>query len=101
MLGLSASLTLGTTVIGLLLIGVSASGFSAIQYALIYTMSPPDMRGRAAGFLSIFIGTSTLGFYNTGFVFSRFETAEAMMVIAIEGLIPLVILGLLWIRAKN
>ncbi len=101
MLGLSASLTLGTTVIGLLLIGVSASGFSAIQYALIYTMSPPDMRGRAAGFLSIFIGTSTLGFYNTGFVFSRFETAEAMMVIAIEGLIPLVILGVLWIRAKS
>jgi predicted MFS family arabinose efflux permease len=101
MLGVSVSLTLGTTIVGLLLIGASASGFSAVQYALIYTMAPPDMRGRAAGFLSIFIGTSTLGFYNTGWVFSRFETADAMMIIALEGFIPLLILGLLWMRAKS
>ncbi len=101
LLTLGAWLTLGTAVICLLLIGGSAAGFSATQYALVYTMAPPDMRGRAAGFLSIFIGTSAIGFYNTGFLFSRFDSADALMIMALQGLIPIVILGVLWLRAKS
>ena len=98
---LSAWLTLGVAVACLLLIGASAAAFSATQYALVYTMSPPKMRGRAAGFLSIFIGASTIGFYNTGFLFSRFQSADALMIMALEGLIPLAILGMLWVKAKS
>lgn len=101
LLALSTWLTLGTAMVGLLLIGASASGFSATQYALIYTMSPPAMRGRAAGFMSIFIGMSTVGFYVTGTLFSRFESAEALMIMGLAGLIPLLVLGLLWVKASN
>ncbi len=101
LLVMSAWLTLGVAVICLLLIGASAAAFSATQYALVYTMAPPKMRGRAAGFMSIFIGTSTIGFYNTGFLFSRFDSATALMIMALQGLVPIVILGVLWVKAKS
>jgi len=101
LLALSMWLTLGMAVFCLLLIGAGSAGFSATQYALVYTMAPPKMRGRAAGFMSIFIGTSTIGFYNTGFLFSRFDSANALMIMALQGLVPLIILGLLWVRAKS
>lgn len=101
LLALGAWLTLGSAVACLLLIGFSASGYSATQYALVYTMSPPSMRGRAAGFLSIFIGTSAIGFYVTGYLFSRFESADALMIMGLAGLISLLILGLLWVKAKS
>lgn len=101
LLTLSAWLTLGMAVVCLLLIGASAACFSATQYALIYTMAPPKMRGRAAGFLSIFIGTSTIGFYNTGLLFSWFDAADALMLMGGQGLIVTVILGMFWVRAKS
>lgn len=93
-------LTAGATVIGLLAIGVAAACFSATQYALIFTIATPETHGRATGFLSIFIGTSIVGFYNTGFLFNRFASADAMLIMAIEGLVPLIILGVLWARTK-
>ena len=71
LLALPFYLTAGATVIGLLVIGVAAACFSATQYALIYTIATPETHGRATGFLSIFIGTSIIGFYNTGFLFNR------------------------------
>jgi predicted MFS family arabinose efflux permease len=100
LLALPFYLTTGATVIGLLVIGVAAACFSATQYALIYTIATPETHGRATGFLSIFIGTSIVGFYNTGFLFNRFASANAMLIMAIEGLVPLFILGLLWARTK-
>ncbi len=93
-------LTAGATVIGLLAIGVAAACFSATQYALIFTIATPENHGRATGFLSIFIGTSIVGFYNTGFLFNRFASADAMLIMAIEGLAPMILLGLLWARTK-
>jgi MFS family permease len=100
MLALAAYLTTLATVAALLVIGVAAACFSATQYALIYTISTPETRGRATGFLSIFIGTSIFGFYNTGYLFGRFASADAMMIMALQGLIPLIILGILWARTK-
>lgn len=100
LLALPFYLTASATVIGLLVIGVAAACFSATQYALIFTIATPETHGRATGFLSIFIGTAILGFYNTGFLFNRFASADAMLIMAIEGLVPLIILGLLWARTK-
>ena len=101
LLALGLWLSLGTFVLGLLIIGVASACFSATQYALVYTMSPPKVRGRAAGFLSVFIGTSTIGFYNTGFLFSRFDSIDALKIMALQGLVPILLLGLLWVRAKS
>lgn len=98
---MSAWMTLSVAAFGLLLIGVASACFAASQYALVYTMAPPAMRGRATGFLAVFIGTSTIGFYNTGFLFDRFETVDALRIMALQGLLPLLILGGLWLRVKR
>jgi MFS family permease len=97
-LALSAWLTPPTTALGLLALGAAAACFSATQYALVYTIAPAAMRGRATGFLSLFIGLSTLGFYNTGWLFQTYPSVEAMRILALQGLVPMLVLGLLWLR---
>ena len=100
LVALSLYLTIEMAVACLLLIGVASACFSATQYALVYTMSSPEARGRATGFLSIFIGTAILGFYNTGYLFARFSSPDALKIMVLEGLIPLLVLGILWVRSK-
>ena len=100
LLALALYLTVEMAVVCLLLIGVAAACFSATQYALVYALSSPDVRGRATGFLSIFIGTSIFGFYNTGYLFARFSSTDALKIMVLEGLIPLLVLGILWARSK-
>lgn len=95
-LAMSLWLTVWSVPACLLLTGASAACFSATQYALVYTIAPPEMRGRATGFLSIFIGLSTLGFYNTGFLFSRYASVDAMRIMVLEGMIPMLLLGGAW-----
>ena len=56
-LGLALHLTVGAAVIILLVSGIAAAAFSSTQYALVYNIAPPEMRGRATGMLSIFIGS--------------------------------------------
>ncbi|MET0568275.1 MAG: MFS transporter [Hyphomicrobiaceae bacterium] len=100
LLAMSLYLTVEMAVVCLLLIGVAAACFSATQYALVYALSSPEVRGRATGFLSIFIGTSIFGFYNTGYLFARFSSTEALKIMVLEGLVPLLLLGILWARSK-
>ena len=98
MLALSLHLTAPTAVGVLLLMGLAAACFSATQYGLIYVMSPPAMRGRATGVLSVFIGSSMLGHYHAGILFEWFGSSSAMMIMAIEGIALMLILGILWFR---
>lgn len=85
----------------LFLIGVSSACFSATQYALVYAIAPPDMRGRAAGVLMMFIGSSMIGHYHAGWLFEKVGSASAMNLMAIEGIVCLAVLGLLWRRAER
>jgi MFS family permease len=48
-LGLALHLTIGAAVVVLLMSGVAAAAFSSTQYALVYNIAPPEMRGRATG----------------------------------------------------
>ena len=99
MLLMALHLTVPASVGILLLVGVCAAAFSSTQYALVYHMAPPEMRGRAAGVLSIFIGSSIVGHWHAGVLFERLGSGWAMQVMAIEGLVAMVALGLLWLRA--
>ena len=96
--GLSLHLTVGTAVAVLLMLGLASASFSATQYALIYVIAPPDMRGRATGVLSLFIGSSMFGHYHTGFLFERLGSATAMRLMAMEGVVAMLVLGILWWR---
>src|SRR5262249_34883709 len=70
-LGLALHLTVGAAITILLMSGIAAAAFSSTQYALVYNIAPPEMRGRATGVLSIFIGSSMLGHWHAGLLFER------------------------------
>ncbi|MBU2533063.1 MAG: MFS transporter [Alphaproteobacteria bacterium] len=95
LLALSYSLTASATFAGLIVASFGGGCFSGTQYALIYTTAPPELRGRAFGFLALGIGCATLGLWNAGFLFKYYDSAIALRIMALEGLIPLSILGLL------
>lgn len=93
---LSLHLTPGAAVPLLLLTGVAAACFSATQYALVHVISPPDVRGRATGVLSLFIGSSMVGHYLAGQLFGHLPSSGAMQVMALSGLTLMAVLGLVW-----
>jgi predicted MFS family arabinose efflux permease len=93
---LSLHLTAETAVVTLLIAGMGAAGFSATQYALVHVISPPEVRGRATGVLSLFIGSAMVGHWVAGQLFGTLTSAEATRLIAMAGLSAMAILGLLW-----
>jgi predicted MFS family arabinose efflux permease len=97
-LGLALNLSVGTAVVILLLTGIAAAAFSSTQYALVHNLAPPEMRGRATGVLSIFIGSSMLGHWHAGLLFERLGSAAAMKVMGCEGLAAMLALAVLWWR---
>ncbi len=78
--------------------GLGAAGFSTMQTTLIYGIAPPEMRGRLLGILSLTIGAGVIGFTNIGLMGELFGGANAVRIVAAEGLVALVVLGLRWPR---
>ena len=99
MLGLSFHLEAVTASAVLLLAGAAAACFSATQYALVHVLAPPEMRGRATGVLSLFIGSSMLGHYLAGQLFGAFASADAMRMLSLAGLSAMAVLGIVWSTA--
>jgi predicted MFS family arabinose efflux permease len=98
MLILALNFSVGTAVVMLLLTGLAAAAFSSTQYALVHNIAPPEMRGRATGLLSIFIGSSMLGHWHAGLLFERLGSVAAIGVMACEGLAAMLVLAALWWR---
>lgn len=97
---LSYVLEPGATLAALIMASFGGGCFSGTQYALIYTTAPPELRGRAFGFLALCIGSATLGLWNAGYLFDNYESHHALRIMAFEGLIPLSILGVLAMFTK-
>jgi MFS family permease len=79
-----------------LLLGISGSGFSAMQSTLAYSVAPPNMRSRLFGLIVLCIGTGLFGVLNIGFVAEWFDGATSVRIVAVEGLIALVAIGIGW-----
>jgi predicted MFS family arabinose efflux permease len=88
------------TVAGLILASFGGACFSATQYALVYTTAPEELRGRAFGLLALAIGCATIGLWNAGNLFQAYPSDVALRTMALQGLVPLVVLGVaaLWTR---
>jgi MFS family permease len=82
--------------VALVVVGLCASCFSTMQSTLIYTVAPPEMRGRLFGVLVICIGSGLIGFANIGLMGEWFGGSTAMRIVAAEGLIPLLLIGFGW-----
>jgi len=97
LLVVAANLSALPTGLMLPLIGVASAAFSATQYAIVHVSVPAEMRGRAAGVLAVFIGTSIVGHYWTGVMFERDGTVAAVWTMGVYGLAAMAVLGLAWL----
>lgn len=79
-----------------LLIGLSAGAFTAAQAPLIYSVAPPHMRSRIFGLMAFCIGAGGIGVANTGLMAEWFGAPIAVRVIAVEGVIAMLAIGIGW-----
>ncbi len=76
--------------------GLAVAGFTTMQTTLIYTVAPPEMRGRLFGVLVLCIGTGLIGHVNVGLMGEWFGGSAAIRIIAAEGIVPLLLIGIGW-----
>lgn len=81
---------------GLIVAGTCSALFAAMQSTLIYVVAPPEMRGRFLGLMTICIGTGVIGFANVGLTAEFFGAANALWIIALQGLVPILFFAVSW-----
>ena len=91
--GLTAALPVA---FALFLVGLASACFGTMQSTLVYATAPPAMRGRLFGLLVLCIGSGLLGFANIGWLGDLYGGAAAVRIVALEGLVPLVLVVLFW-----
>jgi predicted MFS family arabinose efflux permease len=77
-------------------VGLAGACFTTMQSTLIYSVAPPHMRGRMFGLMVIAIGSGLIGFANIGLMGEWFGGTAAIRIVAAEGLIPLLLVGIGW-----
>jgi len=82
-------------------IGLAGACFTTMQATLIYSVAPPEMRGRLFGLMAICIGTGLIGFLNVGLMGEWFGGSAAIRIVAAEGLIPLLLVGIGWRQLRR
>ena len=82
-------------------IGLAGACFTTMQSTLIYSVAPPQMRGRLFGLMAICIGTGLIGFANIGLMGEWFGGSAAIRIVAAEGLIPLLLVGIGWRQLRR
>jgi MFS family permease len=65
--------------------GIGTAGFGNMQTSLILTESPPEMRSRLMGIVSVCIGTGPLGVLLAGALSDRIGPTQAVLAMAIAG----------------
>jgi hypothetical protein len=80
----------------LLVTGLSGACFSTMQATLVYLASPPEMRSRIYGVLSMCIGFGPLGFLHIGLLADWIGAPGATFVSGAEGLIALALTRRVW-----
>jgi MFS family permease len=93
-----SSIPMGIT---LFIVGLMCAGFTTMQSTLIYSAAPPEMRGRLFGVVVICIGTGLIGFANIGLMGELFGASTAIRIVALEGLIPLILIGFGWRQLRS
>jgi len=79
-----------------LCVGLSAGAFTATQTPLVYNVAPPHMRSRIFGVLAICIGIGIVGVANIGLMAEWFGAPVAVRVMAIEGIVAMLAIGIGW-----
>jgi MFS family permease len=80
----------------LVLNGFGGSGFSIMQATLVYAASPPELRSRVLGILSVCIGLGPIGFVHIGLLAEAIGPRGACLASAAEGLLALLLTRRWW-----
>ena len=80
----------------LFIVGLGAAGFSAMQTAIMFTLALPAMRGRVMSVLSVCIGASPLGMLHIGLLALWMSAQNAVLLVAIEGVVALAVTAYYW-----
>ena len=75
--------------VALLVTGLAGAGFATMQATLVYLASPPEMRSRILGVLTVCIGTGPIGFVWLGLLADRIGAHNATAVTGILGLLAM------------
>lgn len=82
--------------LGLSVGGFCTAGFAIMQSTLIYSVAPDAMRGRFLGLMTIAIGSGVIGFANIGLTAELVSASDALIIIGLQGLIPIIALAWWW-----
>lgn len=85
MIGFTLSHTFGLAALLLAIGGLGRAGFSAFQSTIILRKSPPEMRGRSMGILTIAIGAGPFGQLEMGAAAQALGTPTAILANATAG----------------
>ncbi len=77
--------------------GVGLTGFSTMQSTLVLMAAPAAARSRLMGLLALSIGTGPLGFLLLGWTADRLDAAQALRLMALEGLLAWALVAW-WLR---
>jgi hypothetical protein len=80
----------------LLTTGLANAGFSIMQATLVYLASPPEMRSRIYGVLSVCIGVGMIGFIHLGLLAGLIGASWATVVIGAEGIAAMLLTRRWW-----
>jgi MFS family permease len=80
----------------LLFTGLGGSGFSIMQATLVYLSSPPEMRSRMLGVLSVCIGVGPVGFVALGWLADAIGAPWATAATGFAGLLMMLLTRPLW-----
>jgi MFS family permease len=80
----------------LLMTGLGGAGFSIMQATLVYLSSPPEMRSRMLGVLSVCIGIGPVGFIGLGLLGDAIGATWATAATGLTGLLMMLVTRPLW-----
>jgi MFS family permease len=76
--------------------GIGIAGFAVMQSTIMFLSSPPKLRSRLMGLLTVSIGTGPLGMLHVGYLADWLGAGNAILIMAIEGLLALVLVAWWW-----
>jgi MFS family permease len=76
--------------------GIGMAGFNAMQISLPIAATPPEMRIRVMGIITVAIGAAPFGFLHAGLMAEWLGAATAQKLIATEGLLALALVLWRW-----
>ena len=79
-----------------LVCGITLAGFAVMQGTITFLAARPEVRSRVMGVLTVCIGAGPLGMLHLGWLADRLGAAAAVQVMAIEGLVALALVAVIW-----